>query len=146
MKPKFLFNIESLLYGIENPKGAIAQVQFAQNLAEHEGMPRFNLLAKVTFDDPAINKALPGAYPMDETLLIGYEGWNECVLHLCIRSGRSTCKIATVHFPNREVSIHEQYRHALILRTLSDSEIKAVFEHAWNNMEAVRPKDEYLDD
>lgn len=140
MKSKLSLNIESLLYGIENPKGAINQVLFAKRLAEHEGMRFFNRLARLTFTDPAINKALAGAVPLDETLLVGYEGWNDAELHLCIRSGQSACRIATGYFPNREISIHDEYRHAIILRKLSDKEIQQVFAYIWDNLELIQPK------
>ena len=139
MKNKISFNIETLLFGIENPKGAIEQVLFAKMMAEHEGMPYCNRLAKLTFTDPAVNKALPGAVPLDETLIIGYEGWSNNTLHLCIRSGRSACKIATGSFPNREIEIYDDYRHAIIPRKLSDKDIQEIFNHIWDNMEAIQP-------
>ena len=146
MKDRFLFNIESLLYGIESPKGAIEQVIFAKKVAEHEGLQFSNRLARVTFDNPAINKEMPGAVPLDETLLLGYEGWNDTVLHLCIRSGRSVCKIATGYSSNREVTIHDEYRHAIILRKLTDRQIREFFNHVWNNLQCIQPIAKLLDD
>ncbi|MDX3916931.1 MAG: hypothetical protein QHC79_25540 [Pseudosphingobacterium sp.] len=140
MKTEFSFNIESLLYGIENPKGPIEQVLFATKMAEHQGMRSFNRLALLTFTDLTINKALPGAIPLDETLLHGYEGRNDTVLHLCIRSGRSALNIATGYFPKRKISIHEEYRHAIILRKLSDTEINRIFSYVWNNLGLIQPK------
>lgn len=139
MKNKISFSIETLLFGIENPKGAIEQVLFATKMAEHEGMPYCNRLAKLTFTDPTVNKALPGAVPLDETLILGYEGWSDTTLHLCIRSGRSACKIATGSFPNREINIYDDYRHAIILRKLSDKDIKEIFNYVWDNMEVIQP-------
>lgn len=140
MKNEFLFDIESLLFGLENPKGAIEQVLFAKRLAEHEGMNSFNRLALITFSDPKINKAVIGAVPLDETLLVGFEGWNDAELHLCIRAGKSTCKIATGHFPSREITIHGDYRQAIIMRKLSDKEINQVFARIWENFELIQPK------
>lgn len=140
MKNKFSFSIESLLYGIENPKGPIAQVLFAKKIAEHEGMRSFNFLTRLTFTDPSLNKAFPGAMPLDETLLLGHEGFNDAVMHLYIRSGQRACKMATAYFPTREITVDDQYRHALILRKLSNEEINQVFTYAWNNLELIRPK------
>lgn len=139
MKNKISFSIETLLFGIENPKGAIQHVFFAKMMAENEGMPYCNRLAKLTFTDPAINKALPGAVPLDETLILGYEGLNDSILHLCIRSGRSACKIATGSFSNREINIYDDYRHAIILHKLSDKDIKEMFNYVWDNMELIQP-------
>ncbi|MDX3913919.1 MAG: hypothetical protein QHC79_10320 [Pseudosphingobacterium sp.] len=139
MKNKVSFSIETLLFGIENPKGAIEQVLFAKTMAEHEGMPYCNRLAKLTFTDPTVNKALPGAVPLDETLILGYEGWSDNTLHLCIRSGRSACKIATGSFPNREIDIYDDYRQAIMLRKLSDKDIKEIFNYVWDNMEVIQP-------
>ncbi|WP_026769744.1 hypothetical protein [Asinibacterium sp. OR53] len=139
MKNKISYSIETLLFGIENPKGAIEQVLFANKMAEHEGMPHCNRLAKLTFTDLTVNRALPGAVPLDETLILGYEGWSDSTLHLCIRSGRSACKIATGSFPNREIEIYDDYRHAILLRKLSDKDIKEIFNHVWDNMELIQP-------
>src|SRR5690606_15641010 len=134
------FSIEPLLSGIEYPQGPIEQMLFAQRVAKHEGMYPFNRLARLTFTDPAVNKAFPGGVPLDETVLIGEEDGNASVLHLCVRSGHNALKIATGYCPNREIKIHDQYRHAIIHRKLSDTEINAVFSHLWDNMEQIRPK------
>jgi len=146
MKTQFSFRIESLLYGIENPKGAIEQVLFAKKVAEHEGLQTFNRLARATFDDPAINKALPGATPLEDTLLLGYEGWNDTVLHLCVRSGKSACKIATGYLIDRKVIVHNEYCHALLLRKLSVIEISEFFDQVWDNLESIQPIPKHLDD
>lgn len=139
MKSKISFSIKTLLFGIENPKGAIEQVLFAKMMAEHLGMPCCNCLAKLTFADTNINKALSGAVPLDETLIIGYEGWNDNTLHLCIRSGRTACKIATGSSTNREIEIFDDYRNAIILRKLSEKEIMEIFNYVWDNMEIIQP-------
>jgi hypothetical protein len=86
MKSTMKFEIESLLYGIENPIGNIELVLFARKMAEYEGLPNCNRLAKLSFADDSVNKALAGAVCLNETLVLGYEGWNDSMLHLCIRS------------------------------------------------------------
>src|SRR5690606_27454482 len=139
MKKKFSFKIETLLFGIENPKGAIEQVLFAKTVATHEGIEPFNCLACLTFTDPTINKAFSGGLPMDETLLIGYEGWSDAILHLCIKSGQSTLKVATGYLLSKEDTIHSEYRNDILLRKLSDKEIKEIFTHVWNNLDEIRP-------
>ncbi|WP_435522952.1 hypothetical protein [Chryseobacterium indoltheticum] len=58
MKTTFEFSVESLLFGIENPKGNIEQVLFAKKLAEHEGIPNCNRLAKLSFADEFVNTAV----------------------------------------------------------------------------------------
>lgn len=146
MKNQFTFQVESLLYGIENPKGAIEHVLFAKRMAEYLGIDSFNRIARVSFGDNGINKEVAGAVPLEETLLLGQEGWNDTVLHLCIRSRRSACKIATVHFPNREVTIDGQYRQTLIMRKLTGSEIQQIFNYVWDNLELIQPMDKYLKD
>ncbi|MDV4043687.1 hypothetical protein CMT37_12770 [Elizabethkingia anophelis] len=138
MKNKISFSIEPLLFDTENPKGAIELVLFANKMAEHENMPYCNRLVKLIFTDPKINKA-PGAVPLDETLIIGYEDWNHCALHLCVKSGRSTCKIATGNFPDREINIYDDYRRAIILCKLSDKDIKEIFNYMWDNMNMIKP-------
>ncbi len=138
MKTDITFDIESLLHGMENPTGAIEQVLFAQRIAEHEGMRLCNRLARLTFADPAINKALTGAVPLDETLLVGHEGWNEAEWHLCIRSGKSALKIAAAYFPSGEIFIHDEYRHAIIYRKLTDREIRMVFTHVWRQLARIQ--------
>jgi len=139
MKNRLSFSIESLLYGIENPKGPIQQVLFAKKVAEHEGIFSFNRLARLTFTDPAINKPLPGGASLDETLLIGYEGWSDAILHLCVRGGQSTLKIATGELPGKRVTIHSQYRDAILQGKLSDKEIKEIFSYVWKNLEEIQP-------
>lgn len=139
MKKKFSFKIETLLFGIENPKGAIEQVLFAKKVATHEGIAFFNRLACLTFTDPTINKAFSGGVPMDETLLIGYEGWSDAILHLCIKSGQSILKVATGCLLSQEVTIHSEYRNAILLCKLSDKEIKEIFTHVWSNLDEIRP-------
>lgn len=74
MKTKVKFSVESLLFGIENPRGNIEQILFARKMAEYEGMKNCNRLAKLSFEDDTINKAFSGAVAMDETLVLGYEG------------------------------------------------------------------------
>ena len=145
MKKKFSFNIESLLYGIENPKGAIVQVMFAKKMADHEGIHSFNRLARVEFGNKKINRAFLGTVAFDETLLLGHEGWNYAVLHLCIRSGQRACKIATAYFPNREIDFQSDYQNAIIQQKLSEKEITEIFNHVWDNMEVIQPHPKQLD-
>lgn len=145
MKNGIFFSIESLLHGIENPQGPIVQVLFAKKVAEHEGIFSFNRLARLTFTDPAINKAFPGGAVLDETLLVGYEGWNDAILHLFIRGGQSTLKIATGEMPGKKVTIHRQYRDAILLGKLSDKQIKEIFSYVWKNLEVIQPIPRYID-
>lgn len=146
MKNKTTFTIESLLYGIDSLKGAITQVLFAQKVAKHEGLQSFNRLARITFNDPAINKAMPGAVKLEETLLIGYESWNDTELHLCMRGGTSTCRIATGSSASREITVHNDYAHAILQGKLSDSEITDIFYTVWDNSELIQPVPKYLED
>ena len=138
------FEIESLLFGIENPKGNIEQVFFARKMAEFEGIPNCNRLAKLTFDDHTVNQALAGAVALDETLVLGYEGWNDSLLHLCIRIGRSAVRIATGSFPGREIVMYEEYREALLLNKLSEKQIEEIFNELWTHMDLIQPKHKYL--
>lgn len=144
MKSALKFEIESLLFGIENPKGNIEQVLFARKMAEFEGMPNCNRLAKLTFNDNTLNKALAGAVALDETLVLGYEGWNDSLLHLCIKSGRSAIRIATGSFPGREIVMYEEYREALLLNKLSEKQVEEIFNELWTHMNLIRPKCKYL--
>lgn len=144
MKTTLKFTIESLLFGIENPKGNIEQVLFAKKMADKEGLPNCNRLAKLSFEDGAINKALAGAFPFDETLILGYEVWSECIFHLCLRSGRTAIRIATASFPNGEIVMHEDYSSAILLNKLTEEQIKEVFDFIWKNMDLIQPKPGYL--
>ena len=139
MKKKFSFTIETLLFGIENPKGAIEQVLFAKKVARHEGIECVNRFARLTFSDPTLNKTLPGGVSLDETLLIGHEGWDDAIVHLCIKSGQSNLKVASGDLLNKDVTIHDEYRNAILLRKLSDREIKEVFNYLWSNLDEIRP-------
>lgn len=146
-KKKFQFSLESLLTGVENPKGPITQALFAQKMADHLDLHTCNLLARVTFAYPTTNKAFPGGAPLHETLLLGCENWDgSTVLHLCIRGGQAACKIATAYFPKGRIDLHEEYRDVLLLRGLSDGEIKEIFNYVNNNMDTVRPRPGYLED
>jgi sugar diacid utilization regulator len=144
MKTTLQFSIESLLFGIENPKGNIEQVLFAIKMAEHEGMPKCNRLARLTFNDTKVNQPVAGAVSLDETLILGYEGWNDSVLHLCIRSGRSAVRIASGSFPSREIVMYEEYREAILLNKISDKQIEEFFKELWNNMDLIQPQPKYL--
>ena len=145
MKKEFSFNVESLLHGIENPKGDITLVLFAKKMAEHEGINFFNRLASITFSNTQINRAFPGAVPLDETLLLGHEGYSDAVLHLCIRSGQSACKIATGYYPKRKISFYDDYRNAIMLRKLSAKEITEIFNYVWDNLEVIQPNSKRID-
>lgn len=140
MKNKLSFKIESLLYGIENPRGGIEQVLFAQKVAKHEGMDFFDCLARLTFDNIKINKAFPGGTPTDETLVIGHQRGNGTVIHLCVRAGQSTLKIATAYLPSKEVIVHNEYNTAILQGKLSVVEINGIFNHIWKNMEQIQPR------
>lgn len=144
MKTTFEFSVESLLFGIENPKGNIEQVLFAKKMAEHEGIPNCNRLAKLSFGDDSVNMAVAGAVPLDETLVLGYEGWSESVFHLCIRSGRTAIRVATGSFPNREIVMYDDYSNAILLNKLSVKQVKEVFDFIWNNMDLIQPKPGYM--
>lgn len=117
MKTTLKFTIESLLFGIENPKGNIEQVLFAKKMADKEGIPNCNRLAKLSFEEDTVNKALPGTVPFDETLILGYEGWSV---------------------------MYEDYRNAILLNKLTEEEIKEVFDFILKNMDLVQPKPDYM--
>lgn len=138
------FSVESLLIGIENPKGDIEQVLFARKMAEYEGMKNCNRLAKLNFEDDTINKAFSGAVAMDETLVLGYEGWSDSTLHLCIRSGRSALRIATGSFPSRKIIMYDDYRNTILLNKLSEKQIENIFIELWNDMDLIQPKSKFL--
>lgn len=144
MKSTMKFEIESLLFGIENPKGNVEQVMFARKMAAYEGMPNCNRLARLIFNDHTLNEAMAGAASMDETLVLGYEGWNDSMLHLCIRSGRSAVRIATGRFPSREIVMYEDYKEAILLNKISEKEIEEIFNELWNNMELIQPQPKFM--
>ncbi|KQT29560.1 hypothetical protein ASG22_19745 [Chryseobacterium sp. Leaf405] len=143
MKGTIKFEIESLLFGIENPKGKIEQVLFARKMAEYEGMPNCNRLAQLIFNDRTVNKALAGAVPLDETLVLGYEGWNDSILHLSIRSGRNAVRIATGRFPGLDIEMYKDYKEAILLNKLSEKQIEEIFNELWNNMDLIQPKPKF---
>lgn len=140
MRKELTFDIESLLIGIENPKGPIEQVLFANRHAKHIGKIAFSNLARITFSNPEINQALPGTAQIDETLLIGYEGFAESEIHLCLRSGKDALQIATGYFPERKIKIHSEYHHAILLSKLNDLEINKLLTYVWINRELIEPK------
>ena len=144
MENTVLSGVESLLFGVENPRGDIGQVLFARKMAGSEGLMDCNRLARLTFENSNINRAFSGEMLFDETLLIGYEGWSDCVLHLCIRIGRQAIKIATGSFPSGEVTFYDDYKKAIMVGKLSEDEIREVFSFVWGNMDLIQPKPKYL--
>lgn len=143
-KTKVKFSVDSLVFGIENPRGNIEQIMFARKMAEYEGLENCNRLAKLNFEDDTVNKAFSGAVAIDETLILGYEGWSNSRLHLCIRSGRSGVRIATGNFPSREIIMYDDYRSAILLNKLLDKQIEEIFIELWNNMDLIQPKSRFL--
>lgn len=77
---------------------------------------------------------------MDGTLVLGYEGWNDSMLHLCVRNGTSAVRIATGSFPSREIVMYEDYRQAILLNKLSEKHIEEIFNELWSNMDLIQPK------
>lgn len=146
MKSKFKFIIESLLHGIEYPKGKIEHMIFAEKVAKYEGMNYFNRLAQVKFEDLQINKAFPGGIPLDETLLIGLDNYTDVRLVLCIKSKHDTCKIATGVSSNRIVKIEDQYRDVILLKKLTDKQITELFNFVWDNLEVIQPSPQQLEE
>lgn len=144
MKTKMKFSVDSLLFGIENPKGNIEQVLFAMKMAEYEGIENCNRLAKLSFEDDTVNRAFSGAAGIDETLILGHEGWSDSTLHLCIRSGRRAVRIATGNFPSREIMMYDDYKNAILPNKLSEKQIKEIFSEVWNNMDLIQPKSRFL--
>ncbi|REC50644.1 MULTISPECIES: hypothetical protein [Chryseobacterium] len=144
MKATFEFSVESLLFGIDNPKGNIEQVLFARKMAEYEGIPNCNRLAKLGFAEDSVNKAVAGAVSLDETLVLGYEGWSESVFHLCIRSGKTAIRMARGSFPSGEIVMYEDYNNAILLNKLNEEQIKEVFDFIWNNMNLMEPNPGYV--
>lgn len=144
MKTKVKFTVDSLLFGIENPRGNIEQILFARKVAEYEGIENCNRLAKLNFEDDTVNIAFSGAVAMDETLILGHDGWSDSRVHICIRSGRSAVRIATGNFPSREIIMYDDYRNAILLNKLSDKQIEEIFIELWNNMDLIQPKSKFL--
>ena len=136
MENQTFFNIESLVYGIEYPKSPIVQGLFAEKVAKQEKIRDMNCLARITFHDALINRALPGGVPLEETLLLGREGYDSH-LHICARAGQSTLRIATGYFPKGKIVVHEEYRHAIILRKLSEREVREILTYVRDNPEVV---------
>ncbi|MCT1526078.1 hypothetical protein ACS126_03550 [Sphingobacterium lactis] len=146
MKKKFTFEIESLLTGIEMPRGPIDQMLFANRFAEHMGWFRFSYLARVTFAEPTINTTFPGGNPLDETLLIANYTPEGIELHLCVRGGRSCLRVAAAYLPKKEVIVCREYTREILLRKLNDKEIEEIFAYVWDNMEVIYPKPGRLED
>lgn len=144
MKTTLKFIIDSLLFGFENPKGNIEQVLFAKKMADKERIQNFNRLAKLSFSDETVNKALTGTASLDETLVLGYEGWTNSIFHLCIRSGRTAIRMATGSFPNREIIIYDDYRNVILLNKLTENQIRDTFDFLWNNMDLIQPKPGFM--
>lgn len=144
MKTTFEFSVESLLFGFENPKGNIEQVLFAKKVAEYEGISYCNRLAKLSFADDSVNTAVAGSFALDETLVLGYEGWSDSVFHLCIRSGRTAIRMATGSFPSREIVMYDDYSNAVLLNKLSEEQVREVFDFIWKNMDLMQPKPGYM--
>ncbi|MCI3936525.1 hypothetical protein MQX03_04900 [Chryseobacterium aahli] len=109
-------------------------------MAEYEGMPNCNRLARLIFSDDTLNNTLAGAVSMDETLVLGYEGWNDSMLHLCIKSGRGAIRIATGSFPSREIVMCEDYNEVILQNKLSEKQIEEIFNELWNNMDLIQPQ------
>ncbi|RKE47142.1 hypothetical protein [Sphingobacterium detergens] len=146
MKSKFKFSIESLLHGLEYPKGKIEHITYAQKVAAHVGMDRFNCLAQIKFEDPQINKAFPGGIHLDETLVVGLDNYSSVKLHICIRSKQSTCKIASGNSSSREIKIHNAYRDVVLLKKLSDKQIAEIFNFVWDNLELIQPNPKRIEE
>ncbi|MBN8857069.1 MAG: hypothetical protein J0H29_01700 [Sphingobacteriales bacterium] len=141
MKTKFHFTIQNLLYNAEYLKGPIAQVLFAKRFIEYEGAFIWNRLARVVFENEATHKALPGAVPLEETLLLGTEGFDYSTLHLCIRGKSTCCRVATGYFPKRVAIMHDDYKQAILLHKLTDNQIHKVFTYVWDHPETIQPSD-----
>lgn len=139
MKTKFHFTIQNLLYNTEDLRGPIPQVLFAQRFAEYEGAFGYNRLARVVFENEATHKALPGAVPLEETLLLGKEGFDYSTLHLCIRGKNTCCRVATGYFPKRVMVVQDDYRDAILLHKLTDREIQQIFTRVWDHPEDLQP-------
>ncbi|WP_286850640.1 MULTISPECIES: hypothetical protein [Sphingobacterium] len=140
MKKEFTFEIESLLSGNENPKGPIEQVLFAMRHAKYIGKIACSNIARITFSYPNMNAAIPGGSPIDETLLIRYEDFGQTQLHLCVRSGKDSLRVASGYFPTEEINIYSEYQHALLLCKLSENQIKDILKFTWSNMDLIQPK------
>lgn len=141
MKTKFVFTIQPLLYDTPDLKGPIIQVFFAKQFMEEGGEFYYNRLARVTFEKPNINKSLPGAVPLIETLLMGEQKWDHSTLHLCIRGTGCYLKVATGYFPKRITTTHKEYGDALLLDKLTNKEIEGLFAYIWDHPESIKPVD-----
>lgn len=144
MENTVLSGVESLLFGAENPRGDIGQVLFARKMAESEGLKDCNRLVRLTFENSHINRAFYGEVFFDETLLMGYEGWSDCILHLCIRIGRHAIKIATGSFPSGQITFYDDYKKAVMVGKLSEEKIREVFSFVCGNMDLIQPKPKYM--
>lgn len=98
-------------------------------------------MAFIEFNDPNINKELPGGVPVDNTVVIGQERVEYLDLYLCIKSRRNCCRIATAHFPDgEEVYIHDEYRQTVFLDKLTENEIKSLLNYVRERIDLIYPK------
>ncbi len=140
MENQTFFEIDSIVYGTEYPKSPIVQGLFAEKVAKQEKIRYSNCLARITFRDPSINRVLYGGVPLEETLLLGRENSYDAHFHICARAGQSALRIATGYFPKGKIVMHEQYHHALILRKLTEHEIRQILTYVMDNPDVLAHK------
>ncbi|GEM_PF-5318613 len=48
--------------------------------------------------------------------------------------------IATAHFPDEEIYIHQEYRYIIFLEKLTEDEFKSLFSYVCGHLELIHPK------
>ncbi len=105
MENQAFFEIDSFVYGTEYPRSPIVQGLFAEKVARQEKIHYGSCMACITFNDPLINRILPGGVPLEETLLLGRENSYDAHFHICARAEQSALRIATGYFPKGKIII-----------------------------------------
>ena len=143
MEKKLQFRIQSLLSQKDGKvSGPMSPMLFAKEMAQSADF-KYNRLARLWFDDERINqKYEDGGLTGHDTLIIGTIYENDVWLSLWVDSGTGGMPVAMAYQSGNEVQFTPVYKKEKYARSLSEADVKEIFDCILSDTTQLNIKDE----
>jgi hypothetical protein len=134
MENKLKFRIQTLLSEKDGKVSApMAPMLFAEGMSKHTGI-QFNRLARVLFEDEAINQIKEDVlYTGHDTLIMGHDISDDLLLSLWVDIGIGGIPIAMVFRSDGEILMTKVYYDEPYVRKLTEQEVWQIFDAVFLN-------------
>jgi len=138
MEKKLKFSIQTLLSEKDGKVSApMSPMLFAEEMSKKTGL-KFNRLARVWFEDEAINQIKEDVlYTGHDTLIVAHEILNDLMLSLWVDIGIGGVPIAMAFRSDREILMTKVYYQEPYERKLTEQEVQLIFDFVFSNPDSL---------